>query len=132
MPHDDSRSVGSFEDAVERDCVIRERGEGKRCARHFKPRVSQWQNHVLPAGTIRPCAMHQHDRTHQAAPFAARNSFISAAISTTCVSVAKWPVSRKSIRALGMSLRNASAPAGKKNGSFLPQIASNGGRAFRK
>jgi hypothetical protein len=28
--------------------------------------------------------------------------------------------------------RNASAPAGMKKGSFLPQIASNGGFAFRK
>ena len=80
--------------------------------------------------------MDQHDRrvlskgTHcDAVPRCAwpRNSFIAAAISTTCVSMAKCPVSRNSTRAFGMSFRNASAPAGMKKGSFLPQIASNGG-----
>ena len=46
--------------------------------------------------------------------------------------VAKWPVSRNWTCAFGMSFRNASAPAGMKKGSFLPQIASNGGFDFRK
>src|SRR5690242_18076708 len=93
-----------------------------------------------------PCAVDQHDRgvlskrTHCDAPssvpqdtaLGGRNSLMAAAISTTCVSIAKCPVSRNSIRAFGTSLRNASAPAGTKNGSFLPQTASNGGLAFRK
>src|ERR1700677_3560431 len=60
-------------------------------------------------------------------PFAARNSLIAAAISTTCVSVAKCPVSRNWTCAWGRSLRKASAPAGIKNESFRPQIASKGG-----
>ena len=54
-------------------------------------------------------------------PFAARRSFIAAAISTTCVSVAKCPISRNSIRAFGMSFRDASAPAGTKKASLLPK-----------
>jgi hypothetical protein len=57
---------------------------------------------------------------------------MAAAISTTCVSVAKCPVSNSWTDAFGKSFRKASAPAGMKNGSFLPQIASRGGWAFRK
>src|SRR5262249_399708 len=116
--------------------VVFERCQGNRCTRYLKVLVSQRQNDILPAGTVRPRAVDQYDcgvrgkRGHCAAP--ARNRLIAAAISTACVSRAKWRVSRNSIRAFGISFRNASAPAGIKNGSFLPQIASNGGFAFRK
>ena len=54
------------------------------------------------------------------------------AMSTTCVSVAKCPVSRNSTCAFGRSFRKATAPAGTKKGSFLPQIASKGGFRLRK
>src|ERR1700728_3794044 len=129
--------AGSLNRALESRDVIRERCEGNRRADYLETFLSQRQNDIAPTGTVSPRAMDQNDRgvrskrTHCAAPFAARNSFIAAAISTTCVSMAKCPVSRNSTRALGMSFRNASAPAGMKKGSFLPQIASNGGLAFR-
>src|SRR5215475_15089605 len=61
-----------------------------------------------------------------------RNSLIADAISSQCVSSAKWPVSKKRTSAFGMSRLNASAPAGRKNGSFLPHTARNGGLYFRK
>ena len=64
--------------------------------------------------------------------FALRNTFIAVAISVACVSIAKCPVSRSSTFACGKSFRNASAPAGMKNGSFLPQMASRGGLHLRK
>src|SRR6516164_2750443 len=51
---------------------------------------------------------------------------IAAAISSQYVSRAKWPVSKKRTSAPGMSRLNASAPPGKKNGSFFPQTAKNG------
>src|SRR5262249_35101636 len=57
----------------------------------------------------------------------ARNSRIAAAISAACVSSAKCPVSRKRTTAAGMSRLKASAPAGRKNGSFLPHTAKSGG-----
>src|SRR5262245_28789604 len=57
---------------------------------------------------------------------------IAAAISPQCVSRAKWPVSKKLTTAFGMSHLNALAPAGRKNGSFLPQAARNGGWCLRK
>src|SRR6266550_4916294 len=57
---------------------------------------------------------------------------IAAAISSQCVSRAKWPVSKKRTSASGMSRLNASAPGGRKNGSFLPQAARNGGLWVRK
>src|SRR5215831_7605280 len=63
---------------------------------------------------------------------ASRNSLIAPAIFTAWVSVAKCPVSKNWTLAFGKSLRNASAPAGVKKGSFLPQIASRGGFAVRK
>src|SRR6202142_4048642 len=62
----------------------------------------------------------------------ARKSRIDSAISSQCVSSAKWPVSKKRISAPGMSRLNASAPAGRKNGSFLPQTAKSGGLRSRK
>jgi len=49
-----------------------------------------------------------------------------------CVSSAKWPVSKKRTSAFDMSRLNASAPAGRKNGSFLPHTARNGGWYSRK
>ena len=64
--------------------------------------------------------------------FASKNSLIAAAISTTWVSSAKCPVSRNWTFAFGTSFRKASAPAGMKKGSFLPQIASKGGFDLRK
>lgn len=54
------------------------------------------------------------------------------AISAAWVSNAKWPVSKKRITALGMSRVNAPAPGGRKNGSFLPHTARNGGAWLRK
>src|SRR6266481_1476335 len=57
---------------------------------------------------------------------------MAAAISPACVSRAKWPVSKKRTTAPGMSRLNASAPDGRKNGSFLPHAASSGGRCVRK
>src|ERR1700733_2725638 len=65
-------------------------------------------------------------------PQGARKSRIDSAISSQCVSSAKWPVSKKRISAPGMSRLNASAPAGRKNGSFLPQTAKSGGLRSRK
>src|SRR5262249_16223962 len=61
-----------------------------------------------------------------------RKSRIALAISSQCVSRAKWPVSKKRTSAPGMSRLNASAPGGRKNGSFLPQVARNGGLCLRK
>ena len=52
-----------------------------------------------------------------------RKSRMAAAISAACVSSAKWPVSKKRTTASGMSRLNASAPGGRKNGSFLPHTA---------
>ena len=57
---------------------------------------------------------------------------IAAAISVACVSSAKWPVSKKRTTASGMSRLNASAPAGRKNGSFLPHAARKRGLWVRK
>ncbi len=48
-----------------------------------------------------------------------RNSRMAAAMSAAWVSSAKWPVSKKRTTACGMSRLNASAPAGRKNGSLL-------------
>src|SRR5215471_7505772 len=62
----------------------------------------------------------------------ARKSRIVPVISRACVSNAKWPVSKKRTTALGMSRLNASAPDGRKNGSFLPHTARSGGRCVRK
>jgi hypothetical protein len=61
-----------------------------------------------------------------------RNSRIAVAMSPAWVSRAKWPVSKKRTTACGMSRLKASAPAGRKNGSFFPHTASNGGRWVRK
>src|SRR6516225_10030396 len=57
------------------------------------------------------------------APSAAKKSRIAAAISFAWVSSAKWPVSKKWIMAPGISRLNASAPPGRKKGSFFPQTA---------
>src|ERR1700730_2016248 len=54
------------------------------------------------------------------------------AISRECVSRAKWPVSKNWTTVRGLSRLNASAPAGRKNGSFLPQTAKVGGLWVRK
>ncbi|QIE27222.1 hypothetical protein SBC1_53440 (plasmid) [Caballeronia sp. SBC1] len=44
---------------------------------------------------------------------------MAATTSAACVSSTKCPVSKKRTTAPGMSRLNASAPAGKKNGSFF-------------
>ena len=62
----------------------------------------------------------------------ARKSRMLAAISSTCVSSAKCPESKKVTTALGLSRLKASAPGGRKNGSFLPQTAKKGGLCLRK
>jgi hypothetical protein len=51
---------------------------------------------------------------------------VATAISAACVPSAKRPVSKKRTVAFGMSRLNASAPVGRKNGSFLPHAASKG------
>ena len=56
-----------------------------------------------------------------------RKPRMAAAIAALCVSNAKWPGSKKRTSAFGMSRLNASAPAGRKNGSFLPHTARSGG-----
>lgn len=61
-----------------------------------------------------------------------RKPAMASAMTAACVSRAKCPVSRNRTWASGMSRRNASAPAGRKNGSFRPQIASSRGRCVRK
>src|SRR5215467_14874966 len=61
-----------------------------------------------------------------------RNLRILSAISLACVSKAKWPVSKKRTTARGLSRLKASAPGGKKNGSFLPHTAKSGGLCVRK
>jgi hypothetical protein len=48
------------------------------------------------------------------------------------VSSAKWPVSKKRTVAPEMSRLNASAPRGRKKGSFFPHAARNGGLCVRK
>jgi hypothetical protein len=53
----------------------------------------------------------------------AKKSWISAAMSLAWVSSAKRPVSKKWTIAPGISRLNASAPRGRKNGSFFPQTA---------
>src|ERR1700722_4729550 len=133
MSNQDHGAGRSLQNMLQSRDVFSKRCEGNRCTRDFKAGSSQGQNNLAPARAVSPGAVDQHDRrfrskgTHNDAPFAARNSFMAAAISTTCVSSAKGPVSRNSTRAAGMSRRKASAPAGRKNGSFLPQIARNGG-----
>ena len=57
---------------------------------------------------------------------------MAAAISAACVSKAKCPVSKKRTTASGMSRLNASAPCGRKNGSFLPHAARKAGLYVRK
>src|SRR5215471_4900883 len=77
------------------------------------------------SGTITRMAILQIDQ-------GVRKSRIAAAISLACVSSAKWPVSKKRTTASGMSRVNASAPAGRKNGSLRPHTARNGGLCVRK
>jgi hypothetical protein len=50
-----------------------------------------------------------------------------AAISGPWLSSAKWPASRRWTSVSGLSRLKASAPAGRKNGSFLPQTARSAG-----
>ncbi len=57
---------------------------------------------------------------------------MASAISRACVSSAKCPVSKKRRIPSGMSRLNASAPAGRKNGSFRPHAARRGGLWVRK
>src|SRR5262249_26311405 len=61
-----------------------------------------------------------------------RKSRIAAAIAAWCVSSAKCPVSKNLTSAFGSSRLNASAPDGRKNGSFLPHTARSGGCHLRK
>ncbi len=57
----------------------------------------------------------------------ATKSRMAVAISAACVSNAKCPVLKKRTTASGMSRLNASAPCGRKNGSFSPHTARKGG-----
>src|SRR5262249_22821491 len=61
-----------------------------------------------------------------------RKSRMATAISSQCVSRAKCPVSKNATLAFLMSRLKASAPAGKKNGSLLPQTARRGGWCCRR
>src|SRR5215469_9531258 len=56
-----------------------------------------------------------------------RNSCINDPIRSTSSSNAKWPVSRRWISALGISLLKSSAPSTVKIPSFLPHVTSVGG-----
>ena len=87
---------------------------GTSCCRRTDP--------VLPAGIGR-----RMDCLLQRATLRPRNSSIASPISRPCVSMAKWPESTKRTSALPLSRLKASAPAGRKNGSLLPHIASVGG-----
>src|SRR5437868_13148790 len=87
--------------------------------------------HVMQNGAQPPC--HARAGTPPERHFERNKKLrIAAAISSQCVSRAKWPVSKKRTSASGMSRLNASAPGGRKNGSFLPQAARNGGLCLRK
>src|ERR1700722_12370332 len=108
MSYQDDRATRSVDHASKNGSVIGKRREGNGRRGNLKPVVSQGQDDVTPTISIGPGAVHQHDRTvpervfHRATPFSARratlaasrNSLMAAAISTTCVSVAKCPVSR--------------------------------------
>src|SRR6516164_6892816 len=61
-----------------------------------------------------------------------RKSPMLSAMSLACVSSAKWPVSKKRTMAPGISRLNASAPGGRKIGSFLPHAARNSGLCLLK
>src|SRR5262249_54789 len=80
----------------------------------------------------------QDDGAHDSCSFeetlywGTRKSRMAGAISAAWVSSAKCPVSSRRTTASGMSRLNASAPAGRKKGSWRPQVASNGGRSVRK
>jgi MFS family permease len=91
-------------------------------ARKFNGKKAPMERSV-PCGSIA-------DRTRRARHF--KKSRILSAISRACVSNAKWPVSKKRTTAFGMSRLNASAPGGRKNGSFLPHAARSGGLCVRK
>ena len=69
---------------------------------------------------------------HTNSPQRARKSRMLSSISRAWVSKAKCPVSKKRTTAPGISRLNASAPDGRKNGSFLPHAAKNGGLCLRK
>ena len=62
----------------------------------------------------------------------AKNFRMLSAISCAWVSRAKCPVSKNSTFAFGLSRLNASAPGGRKKGSFFPQTAKNFGLCVRK
>src|SRR5262249_28704704 len=62
----------------------------------------------------------------------AKKSRIAAAISLAWVSSAKCPVPKNWTIAPGMSRLTASAPRGRKKGSFLPHTASKRGLCVRK
>jgi hypothetical protein len=102
-----------------RKAVPRKRGfPGLRHRRVRMDRVAQArvgrarQHRGLHAGCHRPMGVDP-----------AKESRIAAPISAAWVSSAKWPVSKKRTTASGMSRLNASAPCGRKNGSFLPHTA---------
>src|SRR5262249_38516068 len=61
-----------------------------------------------------------------------RKSEISAASSSSCVAVAKWPVFKRCSSASGRSRRYARAPSGGKNWSFFPHGSRAGGRLTRR
>src|SRR5215469_17811115 len=109
MPRQEDWPTSSLKYAFKSGYVVAERCERDRRTRYVESFFSQWPNDFLPARTVGPRAMDQHDRavlskrTHsdppagrRDTPFSARNLFIASAISMTCVSIAKWPVSRNS------------------------------------
>src|SRR5215472_11206866 len=122
MSRQENWPTGSLKHAFKSGYIVAERCERQRRTSHIESFFAQRQNDFLPARAVGPCPVDQHNRgvlnkrAHSDPPsvgrdtlFAARNLFIASAISAACVSIAKWPVSRNSTRAFGMSFRNASA-----------------------
>src|SRR5215469_5789362 len=101
VTNENNRAIGAFEDVSQRRNVIGKRCQRNRSTNHPETLVFDRENHVPPAGAIRPRSVNENDSgivretTHRdaalslpspAIPFAWRNSLIADEISTTCVS----------------------------------------------
>ncbi len=105
----DHWATGSFEDTIQSAHVISQRREWNRSADDLKTVTFEWQNDIAPTRPVRTRPVYQNNRRvlrkglHLATalsplarlkPSALRNFFIAEAISATCVSIAKCPVSK--------------------------------------
>jgi hypothetical protein len=101
--------IRAFDNASQRRNVIGKRSQRNLSADHPESLSFDGENHVPPAGTVRPRPVHENDSrivresihchaalclSLRAIPLVSKNSLIAEAISTACVSSAKWPVSR--------------------------------------